>query len=395
MTAATRQDKSGGRDEAGEALQGNGLELRTGNDGALVLALSGRWRIGRGLASASEIEALLDGERRIRSVRAEDRGLVGWDSSLVSYLLKVGDLCHARNLEFDTGSLPAGVPRLLKLARAVPVKADAARGSGDDSLPVRVGRSVLEGWRGMDQAVTFLGEIVLALGRMTIGRARFRRVDFLQALQDAGAASLPIVTIVSLLIGLTVAFVGAIQLRQFGADIYVANLVGLAMTREMAALMTGIVLAGRIGAAYAAQLGTMQGNEEIDALSTIGISPIDFLVLPRVLALALMMPLLFVYSCFLGILGGYIVGTTMLGLSGTAYITQTENGVHMIHFWVGFSKSVVFGMLVAFAGTLRGMQAGRSAQAVGLAATSAVVTSIVLIIVVDAIFAVMTNLLGI
>lgn len=395
MTAVTRQDRSGKRDNSGTASQSNGLELRTGDDGALVLGLSGNWRIGQGLASISEIEALLDSGPRIRSVRAADQGLEGWDSSLVSYLLKVGDLCRSRNLEFDGGGLPAGVLRLLKLARAVPVKADAARGGGGNSLAVRVGRSVLDGWRGMDQAITFLGEIVLALGRMMIGKARFRRVDFLQALQDAGAASLPIVTIVSLLIGLTVAFVGAIQLRQFGADIYVANLVGLAMTREMAALMTGIVLAGRIGAAYAAQLGTMQGNEEIDALSTIGISPIDFLVLPRVLALALMMPLLFVYSCFLGMLGGYIVGTTMLGLSGGAYITQTENGVHMIHFWVGFSKSVVFGMLVAFAGTLRGMQAGRSAQAVGLAATSAVVTSIVLIIVVDAIFAVVTNLLGI
>lgn len=389
MTAAMRRDK------AGEKSQGNGVDVRIGNDGTLVLVLSGHWRIGQGLASISGVEELLDRERRIRAVRAEDHGIEAWDSSLVSYLLKVGDLCAARNLEFDRSGLPAGVSRLLALARAVPVKADAARGDGDDSLPARVGRSVLESWRGLDQAIAFLGEIVLALGRLMIGRARFRRVDFLQALQDAGAASLPIVTIVSLLIGLTIAFVGAIQLRQFGADIYVANLVGLAMTREMAALMTGIVLAGRIGAAYAAQLGTMQGNEEIDALSTIGISPIDFLVLPRVLALALMMPLLFVYSCFLGILGGYIVGTTMLGLSGTAYITQTENGVHMIHFWVGFSKSVVFGMLVAFAGTLRGMQAGRSAQAVGVAATSAVVTSIVLIIVVDAIFAVMTNLLGI
>lgn len=389
MTAAMRRDK------AGEKSQGNGVDVRIGNDGTLVLVLSGHWRIGQGLASISGVEELLDRERRIRAVRAEDHGIEAWDSSLVSYLLKVGDLCAARNLEFDRSGLPAGVSRLLALARAVPVKADAARGDGDDSLPTRVGRSVLESWRGLDQAIAFLGEIVLALGRLMIGRARFRRVDFLQALQDAGAASLPIVTIVSLLIGLTIAFVGAIQLRQFGADIYVANLVGLAMTREMAALMTGIVLAGRIGAAYAAQLGTMQGNEEIDALSTIGISPIDFLVLPRVLALALMMPLLFVYSCFLGILGGYIVGTTMLGLSGTAYITQTENGVHMIHFWVGFSKSVVFGMLVAFAGTLRGMQAGRSAQAVGVAATSAVVTSIVLIIVVDAIFAVMTNLLGI
>jgi phospholipid/cholesterol/gamma-HCH transport system permease protein len=167
------------------------------------------------------------------------------------------------------------------------------------------------------------------------------------------------------------------------------------MTREMAALMTAIVLAGRTGAAYAAQLGTMQGNDEIDALSTIGISPIDFLVLPRVLALALMMPLLFIYSCFLGLLGGYIVGVGMLGLPGTAYILQTQSALNLTHFGVGLAKSIVFGMLVAYAGALRGMQAGRSAQAVGVAATSAVVTSIVFIIVVDAIFAVLTNLLGI
>jgi phospholipid/cholesterol/gamma-HCH transport system permease protein len=378
MTAAIRQDR------AGRISPGNGVELRTGDAGVLVLALSGHWRIGQGLASISDIEALLDAEFHIRTLRIEDHGLEGWDSSLVSYLLKVRNLCAARKIDFDGGDLPAGVLRLLTLARAVPVKTDAARNSAPESLPVRIGRSVLDNWRGADHAIGFLGEIVLGLGRMAVGRASFRRVDFLQAIQDAGAASLPIVTIVSLLIGLTVAFVGAIQLRQFGADIYVANLVGLAMAREMAALMTAIVLAGRIGAAYAAQLGTMQGNEEIDALSTIGISPIDFLV-----------PLLFVYSCFLGLLGGYIVGVGMLGLSGSAYIIQTENGVRMVDFWVGFSKSVVFGMLVAYAGALRGMQAGRSAQAVGVAATSAVVTSIVLIIVVDAIFAVMTNLLGI
>jgi phospholipid/cholesterol/gamma-HCH transport system permease protein len=389
MTAAIR------RDESRSASPGNRVEPRTGDDGVLILALSGHWRISRGLASISDIAALLDCEPGIHTIRAEDHGLEGWDSSLVSYLLKVSDLCVARKIDFDSGGLPAGVPRLLTLARAVPVKEDAARSGAPESLPVRIGRSVLDGWRGTDQAIGFLGEIVLGLGRMAVGRARFRRVDFLQAIQDAGAASLPIVTIVSLLIGLTVAFVGAIQLRQFGADIYVANLVGLAMTREMAALMTAIVLAGRVGAAYAAQLGTMQGNEEIDALSTIGISPIDFLVLPRVLALAMMMPLLFVYSCFLGLLGGYIVGVGMLGLSGSGYIIQTENGVRMVDFWVGFSKSVVFGMLVAYAGALRGMQAGRSAQAVGVAATSAVVTSIVLIIVVDAIFAVMTNILGI
>ncbi|UEM19995.1 ABC transporter permease [Skermanella mucosa] len=388
MTAVIRQDRSRGDG------RGNEVELRPGDAGRLALVLSGDWRIANGLAGTSDIESLL-GEGRVRTLVCEDGGLRGWDSALVSYLLKVRDLCAARDVGFDAGALPPGVVRLIALARAVPVKADAARGGAAATLPVRVGRAVLDNLRGADQAVSFLGEIMLGLGRMLVGRARFRRVDFLQAIEDAGAQALPIVTIVSLLVGLTVAFVGAIQLQQFGADIYVANLVGLAMTREMAALMTAIVLAGRTGAAYAAQLGTMQGNEEIDALSTIGISPIDFLVLPRVLALALMMPLLFVYSCFLGLLGGYIVGVAMLGLSGNAYIIQTIGALSMTDFWVGFVKSIVFGMLVAYAGALRGMQAGRSAQAVGVAATSAVVTSIVFIIVVDAVFAVMTNLLGI
>jgi phospholipid/cholesterol/gamma-HCH transport system permease protein len=371
------------------------LEMRVGADGRLTLALSGDWRVRHGLATTSAVEAVLDRDGSTRSIVCEDGGLRSWDSALVGYLLRIKDLCADRGIAFDTGNLPAGVARLMALARAVPVKEDAARGDGARSLPERLGQAVLDGWRELDQAVSFLGEIVLGLGRLMVGRARFRRVDFLMAVEDAGARGLPIITIVSLLVGLTVAFVGAIQLKQFGADIYVANLVGLAMTREMASLMTAIVLAGRTGAAYAAQLGTMQGNEEIDALSTIGISPIDFLVLPRVLALALMMPLLFVYSCFLGLLGGYIVGTSMLGLSGPAYVLQTQYALTMNDFWVGFVKSIVFGMLVAYAGAYRGMRAGRSAQAVGVAATSAVVTSIVLIIVVDALFAVMTNLLGI
>jgi len=392
MTAAIERDRRGGADgNAGK----NTVELRRENADVLVLVVSGVWRIGNGLVPAERIGILLDDEADISRVTFDTSRLAGWDSSLVSYLLQVRDLCVANEVEFDAGSLPPGVRRLIELARAVPAKADAARGRGEVSLPDRIGTGVLGGWRGFNDSISFLGEIVLSIGRMMVGKARFRRVDFLQAIQDAGAQALPIVTIVSLLVGLTVAFVGAIQLRQFGADIYVANLVGLAMTREMAALMTAIVLAGRTGAAYAAQLGTMQGNDEIDALSTIGISPIDFLVLPRVLALALMMPLLFIYSCFLGLLGGYIVGVLMLGLPGNAYIQQTESALNLTHFGVGLAKSIVFGMLVAYAGALRGMQAGRSAQAVGIAATSAVVTSIVFIIVVDAIFAVLTNLMGI
>ena len=185
------------------------------------------------------------------------------------------------------------------------------------------------------------------------------------------------------------------QLVQFGAQIYVADLVGIAMAREMGALMTAIIMSGRTGAAFAAQLGTMQVNEEIDALSTFGLSPMDFLVLPRMIALILMMPLLTIYSDLMGILGGAVVGMGMLKLSAVEYINQTVNGVGLTDFAVGIFKSSVFGVLVAISGCMRGIQCGRSASAVGLAATSAVVTAIVFLVVTDGIFAVLTNALGI
>jgi phospholipid/cholesterol/gamma-HCH transport system permease protein len=213
--------------------------------------------------------------------------------------------------------------------------------------------------------------------------------------QQCGADALPIVTVISLLVGLILAFVGAVQLEQFGASIYVADLVAIAMLREMGALMTGIVLAGRTGAAFAAQIGTMQGNEEIDALQTLGVPAMDFLVLPRMLALMLMMPLLTVYSDVIGILGGWVIGAGMLGLDTIAYFNETRANVGLIDFFLGVFKGAVFGIIIAVAGCLKGLQCGRSAASVGIATTSAVVTGIVFIIAVDGLFAVITSVLGI
>ncbi|MEE9146976.1 MAG: ABC transporter permease, partial [Candidatus Tectomicrobia bacterium] len=232
-------------------------------------------------------------------------------------------------------------------------------------------------------------------GKFVLGRARFRRSDLALILQETGSQALPIVSLISFLVGLILAFMGAVQLQQFGAQIYVADLVGLGMAREMAAIMTGIIMSGRTGAAFAAQLGTMQVNEEIDALTTMGISPMEFLVLPRILALALMMPLLCVYAILLGCLGGVVVATGMLDLSLTEYLNETVQAVGVTDIAVGVFKGAVFGVVVAIAGCLRGMQCGRSAQAVGTAATSAVVMGIVLIIVLDGIFAVITQTLGV
>ncbi len=191
------------------------------------------------------------------------------------------------------------------------------------------------------------------------------------------------------------AFIGAMQLQMFGAQIYVANLVGIALVRLMAAIMTGIVMAGRTGGAFAAQLGTMQVNQEIDALRTLGISPMEFLVLPRMLALALMMPLLALYANVMGILGGVVVAIGMPGIGLVQYYNQTVSSLNFWHLGIGLFSSIVFGVIVALSGCLRGMQCGRSASAVGDAATSAVVTAIVGIIVATAIITVITNALGV
>jgi phospholipid/cholesterol/gamma-HCH transport system permease protein len=188
---------------------------------------------------------------------------------------------------------------------------------------------------------------------------------------------------------------GAIQLRMFGAEIYVADLVGIGMVRMMSPIMTGIIMAGRTGAAFAAQLGTMQVNEEIDALETLGVSPMEFLVMPRMVALILMMPLLCVYADLMGILGGVLVGVGMMNISLPEYAVRTREALNLTHFWIGIFQAVVFGALVALAGCLRGMQCGRSASAVGDATTSAVVTGIVAIIVATAIITFVCNVLGV
>jgi phospholipid/cholesterol/gamma-HCH transport system permease protein len=213
-------------------------------------------------------------------------------------------------------------------------------------------------------------------------------------IQQCGAEALPIVTLISFLLGVILAFVGAVQLQQFGAQIYVANLVGVAMTREMGALMTAILMAGRTGAAFAAELGTMKVTQELDALTTAGFSVLEFLVLPRVLALVLMMPLLCLYADLVGVLGGATIGVGMLDLSWTMYLQQTIHVVSLGDTVGGVFKATVYGILIALAGCWRGLEAGSSASAVGRAATSAVVTSLVAIIVACGLFAFLFYVLG-
>jgi len=295
----------------------------------------------------------------------------------------------------EARAAPARQARPEALAAAVPEQEAARRRGARLPWLDSIGIAVLAGWQGAWDILGFIGDTVLAGLRLMTGKARFRRVDLVLFLRQCGAQALGIVTRISFLVGLILAFIGAVQLRKFGAQIYVADLVGLAVTREMGAIMTGVILAGRTGAAFAAQLGTMQVNEEIDALITLGIPPMEFLVLPRMLALMLMMPLLCVYADLVGILAGLLVSTTLLQMPLLEYLNETRRAVDLVDCGIGVGKSVVFGALVALAGCLRGMQSGRSAAAVGAAATSAVVTGIVWIIASDGLFAVLAERLGI
>jgi phospholipid/cholesterol/gamma-HCH transport system permease protein len=355
--------------------------------------LAGVWRKADALPDPTDVWREIEAGPPVHRLTFEASGVTEWDSGLVTFAVKLLEEARARGVESDRAGLPEGAQRLLHLAEAVPER-ETRRAQERPPWLARIGAWATSAWAGTASGLAFLGEGILAFGALLRGRARFRMSDLLVVIQDCGPRALGIVGLISFLIGLILGFVGAVQLEQFGASIFVANLVAIAMTREIGCIMTSIVMAGRTGAAFAAQLGTMNTNQEIDALSTMGISPTEFLVLPRMLALILMMPLLTVYADFVGIVGGAVVGIGMLGLGSTEYFEQTRAAVNLTSFFVGVSKSVVFGILVALVGCLRGMQSGRSAAAVGEAATSAVVTSIVLIIVMDGVFAVMLNVLG-
>ena len=364
-------------------------------DDTLLVHLVGHWTIHTPAPVVTELFQQLDASPPVRRLAFAAQELAAWDSRLLTLLRQVMEASTPRRIVVDQQGLPDGIRRLLALAAAVPEREGARRGAARPSWLASIGTAVLAGWQGARDMLGFIGETVLACLRLVVGKARFRRSDLMLFVQESGVQALGIVTLISFLIGLILAFMGAVQLQQFGAQIFVADLVGLGMTREMGCVMTGIIMAGRTGAAFAAQLGTMQVNEEIDALQTMGIPPMEFIVLPRMLALMLMMPLLCVYADMMGMLAGLLIGTGILDLSVVEYINETRKAVHLVDFGVGLGKSVVFGALVALAGCLRGMQCGRSASAVGAAATSAVVTGIVWIIATDGLFAVITQRLGI
>jgi len=363
--------------------------------GATVLvSLEGDWVAQPGLPNVETVEKELK-DASAKALEFDTPKLGRWDSKLLAFLVACSDLSKQLQIEFKTDSLPEGARKLIRLSQAVPEKEDARRQEQQTSLFHNVGEVALQARSGFYQAMSFIGEAVLAGVNMVRGRAQFRWSDTFVVMQEVGPEALGVVALINFLVGVILAFVGAVQLQQFGASIYVADLVAIGTVREMGALMTGIILSGRTGAAFAAQLGTMKVNEEIDAFKTFGISPMEFLVLPRILALLLMMPLLCVFADAIALLGGYVISISMLDVTSVEYFNRSVDAITLSSFLLGIFKGGFFGLLVALTGCLRGMQCGNNAAAVGQATTSAVVTGITSIIASDGVFAVLCNALKI
>jgi phospholipid/cholesterol/gamma-HCH transport system permease protein len=354
----------------------------------LTVELGGDWSI---TGTRPTWDAQLGG-RQPQRVVLQSGGMGQWDSSLLLFLFEAQQWSKLTGAYFDAKALPEKIRGLLgqmSASHETVVPFDRSQ-----NFIEGLGEATLDVWAKGRVFASFIGECVIGAWRLVKRPARFRWTDCFEEMQACGAMALPIVSLVSFLVGVTLAYTGAIVLRQYGGDIYVADLIGLSMVREMGAVMTGVVLAGRTGAAFAATLGNMKANEEIDALETLGISAVDFLVLPRLLALAVMMPLLALYANALGIIGGMAVSMGVLSIPPTAYWVETLTIVDLSDLLVGIIKAVTFGLIIGMAGCLRGIEAERSAAGVGRAATSAVVTAILLMIIADAIYAVMFNILG-
>lgn len=361
-------------------------------DDVLHLYFKGDWKIG----AQVDLEQTLNDNFNdsVKSIIVDISELGSYDSILAVYYLQLINFGETHKVKVDGDNLPEGILNLTKMSQESQKHEDQTDRRPPGPLAV-VGIFVTRIVSNFVNGLNFTGEIILGFGRLFRGKARFKRGDIWSFIQSSGVDALPIVSLISCLVGVILAFVGSMQLAMFGAQIYTANLIMVVMGREMGAIMAGIIMAARTATAFAAQIGSMQANEEVDALTTLGISPFDFLVIPRMLALIFMMPFLCIYADLMGILGGLFVVVATTDISLFQYWEQTKQWLTFWNVASGFIKSFMFGALVAFAGCFKGMYSGRSAAAVGEAATQAAVLSIVLIIVCDAIMAVVFSALGI
>lgn len=358
-----------------------------------VLRFSGVWLLSKKRTPVDEVVQMITPD--IKRLSFDTGALKAYDSALVGMLFRCYEACAQLGIEFDSQSLPKGPRELLKLAVAVPEADASPKGGVSFNIINRLGVRAMKYADSFFGQCGFIGEVAIAATKAAFGKARYRVCDLLAIMQAAGPEALPIVALISFLVGLILAFVGAIQLAKYGSEIFVADLVGIAMCREMGAIMVGIVMSGRTGAAFAAELGSMKVNEEISAFRTFGISTAEFLVFPRILALVLMFPLLTIFADVIGMLGGFVIGAGMFDISYDQYVNRTLSALNIVQISTGVGKSFVFGIIVACVGCRAGMNCEKSSAGVGLATTSSVVQSITWIIVADAIFAVIFTIFDI
>ena len=368
-------------------------QLTRQDEAALCLELIGNWQQGTDHPPFSALQDNLVAQHPA-ALTIDGASLNQWDSVLMAFLLQVHNYCQERSIDCNNRNLPEGVKKLLTVATAVKAHQEPAEQAKPWWLALKPSAWAGTAYRELLESLGFIGEVAVAFAKLLVGKANTRFSDFRNFCYQAGPDAFGIISLTSVLVGMILAYLGAVQLLQFGAQIYVADLVVIGMLREMGVLMTAVVMAGRTGAAYAAQLGTMQTNEEIDAITTMGISPVEFLVMPRMLALIVMMPLLTIYANLLGIVGGGIVAGGM-GIGLLQYVDHAQGAFTIAHILVGLLKSFLFAMLIAVAGCRSGINSGRSSAAVGQAATEAVVTAIVYLIVADAAINILFQQLGI
>jgi phospholipid/cholesterol/gamma-HCH transport system permease protein len=347
--------------------------LTEGN--ACVLQLSGAWRGHRGAVPE------MPSQETAGPVSVNAAALSSWDVGLASQLWQRLDPLARRGVDLQLQNLPQALQEVLGLAlHAGPAQTEAPAAPVENFV-TQLGARTKASWSERRKALTFVGEVLLSMGRWLRGSSDMRTADLLWQIEQTGPRSLPIVALVSFLVGLIVAYMGAAQLQRFGAQNFIADLVTVGVVREVAALLVGIVLAGRVGAAFAAQIGSMRANEEVDALTTMGVNPFDFLVLPRVLALLIVGPMLTAFGALVGMAVGWLVAVGIYGVTPLEYVYASVQSLTLPHVVVGLVKGTVYSVLVALAGCLQGMAAGRSAQAVGDATTASVVQAIVWIVV--------------
>ncbi len=367
-------------------------ELRSEDD-TLITTLSGDWSLEQETPRFESLVAAHSGASRLLTFEAAQLG--SWDSSLLVFLEQAQAYCDAKKIEMDPSGLPEQVMRLLTLSRAVPEREAKADEPAKANFVDRLGSKGIDTWTNVRATITFAGEVAIAAAQLPGRGVRMRWREFWVVVQSNSSGALPIVTLIALLVGVIIAFLGVVVLERFGAGYYTSYLVGFGMLREMGALMTGIIMAGRTGAGFAAELGSMKITEEIDAFVTLGISPVEHLVLPRMLGILFMMPLLTLYADFVGILGGMAVSVSMVDLSAKQFIGGLLYVMTLSDALLGVFKGLVFGLVIGFSGCLKGLQTGSDAGAVGRAATSAVVLGITLIILANAVIDWLAALLNI